>query len=249
MQIYTPENIFSTLLLKKININNEFNINFLPSSLISNKINEKKESLFLLPVLELIKHEDIFVSSKIGISFQGNLSNTYFYFNNKNELKSILLKGDISTTEVLLAKIVLKELYGVEINVELKSENKTGSNILLCGNENFKESNFISALSLTETIDELISLPFSNYVFASYDKNKIEKINSLSVELNNKIFEESSSFFREQGINNDIVESLEDEITTVTFEFFENEREAVNQITRLPYYYGFFEEIIEIKFV
>lgn len=247
MQINSPNNIFTSLLFENINSKNEFNIKYLPSSLITNRIKEETDSIFLIPVFDLIKHEDIFVSSKIGISFQGNLSNSYFYFNNKTELKEILLKGDISTTEVLLSKIVLKELYDIEIEVQLKSEKE--NNILLCGNENFNDTNFASSLSLSETIDELISLPFTNFVFAGYEKSNIEKINSLSENLNNKIFENSGELFKKLKLKEEVIETLENEITTVTFELFDEDKDAVNQLIRLPYYYGIFEEILEVKFV
>lgn len=247
MQIYSPNNIFTSLLLENLNSAGEFNINFLPSSLVANRMKEETDSVFLIPVLDLIKHEDIFVSSKIGISFQGNLSNTYFYFNNKAELKNLVLKGDVSTTEVLLSKIVLKELYDLEVEVQVKSENE--NNILLCGNENFNNTNFAASLSLSETIDELISLPFTNFVFASYEKSKIEKLNSLAENLNNKIYEGSGMFFKNMKLKEDVSETLENEIPTVTFELFDEDKDAVNQLIRLPYYYGIFEEIIETKFV
>lgn len=249
MQIYSPKNIFTDLLSEQLSNNLQIEKIITPSSLISNKLSEVKTELFILPVLDVIKHEDVFISSKIGISFQGNLCNSYFHFNNKENLKNILLKGDVSTTDVLLGKIVLKELYNSEIEVELNSGNENESNILLSGNENFNNIKFSNSLSLSETIDELISLSFVNYVIAGYDKSKIEKINSLSENLNINIYEMSKSFFEKQGFNNEVVEILDLEIPSVTFELFEDDKEAINQLIRLPYYYGFFEDIFEIKFV
>ena len=44
-------------------------------------------------------------------------------------------------------------------------------------------------------------------------------------------------------------ELLNDNINTVYFDFTENEREALDELLRLPFYHGIVEEITEVKYL
>lgn len=75
----------------------QYSIEFTSAALISKKLVEDENAIGLIPTLDLLAHKDLFVSSKVGISFNALLSNSYIHFKegqenlNKFFLKAMLL--------------------------------------------------------------------------------------------------------------------------------------------------------------
>ena len=119
-KILLPNNIFARILLSELNISDSYVVEFLPSALIAKKLSDDKNSIGLIPSLDLIPFKDLFISSKIGISFNALLSNSYIHFKEGQEnLQQLFLKGDVTTNEVMLCKILFKEFYEVDITPTL----------------------------------------------------------------------------------------------------------------------------------
>src|SRR5512139_3472190 len=105
-KFYLPQNIFSTVLLSEIEDKAALDFEFHPSSLISKKLSNDDSSVGLIPTMDLVTNKDLFVSSEIGISFNALLSNSYIHFKEEQEtIDELLMKGDVSSNEVILSRI------------------------------------------------------------------------------------------------------------------------------------------------
>ncbi len=84
--------------------------------------------------------------------------------------------GDVSSQEAILSKILFKEMYGSEIQIEISAHlnDPEERNLLIVGDENFVEERFSKGISFAESMVETLSLPFVNYVFASKEKEELE---------------------------------------------------------------------------
>ncbi|MBK9098321.1 MAG: hypothetical protein IPM14_09460 [bacterium] len=108
-KFYLPKNIFSQILLSEIEDKSNLEIGFLPAALIVKEISNRDNSIGLIPSLDLITNKDLFISSEIGISFNALLSNSYIHFKEEQEtIDELFLKGDVSSNEVILSKILFK---------------------------------------------------------------------------------------------------------------------------------------------
>ena len=128
-----------------------------------------KNSIGLIPSLDLIPFKDLFISSKIGISFNALLSNSYIHFKEGQEnLQQLFLKGDVTTNEVMLSKILFKEFYEVDITPTLVKDSSANldETTIIVGDENYQKDLFLNGLSFAEEIIELISGPYINFVLA-----------------------------------------------------------------------------------
>jgi hypothetical protein len=131
--------------------------------------------------LELITNKNLFVSKSVGISFEDQLSNSFIYYEpGLKEIVKLKLAGDISSMEVILSKIIFKELYDsdIEIAIQTKLDTKIIGNYLIAGDENYNNARFEKGISIAEVVSEIISAPFANYVLASNDKNLLEEYTS-----------------------------------------------------------------------
>ncbi|KAB2844186.1 MAG: hypothetical protein F9K45_05190, partial [Melioribacteraceae bacterium] len=112
MKVVIPQNIYAAIFA--INLPGEIknNIKVTASSLIANEIEKGNSDIGLMPTFDLINHKDFFVSGKAALSFDGILSNTYFYFVPGTEkISEIFLRGDISSNEIILSKILFSERF------------------------------------------------------------------------------------------------------------------------------------------
>ncbi len=110
-KILLPQNVFSKILLSELNINENYTIEFQPSSLIANKLSQDDNSIGLIPTLDLVTFNDLYISSKIGLSFNALLSNSYIHFKEEQKtIEQIFLKGDVTSNEIILSKILFKEI-------------------------------------------------------------------------------------------------------------------------------------------
>ena len=79
-KLLLPNNIFTRIFLSELSLNDNYEISFLPASLIAKEITENDNSIGLIPSLDLLTFKDLFVSSEMGISLNALLSNSYIHF-------------------------------------------------------------------------------------------------------------------------------------------------------------------------
>ncbi len=149
-KLLLPQNIFSKIFLSELNLTDQYSIEFTSAALISKKLVEDENAIGLIPTLDLLAHKDLFVSSKVGISFNALLSNSYIHFKEGQEkLEQIFLKGDVTSNEIILSKILFKEFYDIDVSSALvKDENlHIDENVLIVGDENYEKELFLHGLS------------------------------------------------------------------------------------------------------
>ena len=79
MKLIIPKNIYSALFALSLPDELKDSICVESSSLISREVKNGNADIALMPSLDLLKNNDLFVSKKIGISFDGLLSNSYLH--------------------------------------------------------------------------------------------------------------------------------------------------------------------------
>ncbi len=252
MNIYLPNNIFSKLIFENLTDKNLFKTHFLPSSVLTSELFKDKSAVALLPSFDLLKNEELFVASKFGISFEGYLSNSYFYFYNKADIKKLNVTGDVSSTEVLMSKIIFKEEYNIDVEIVLSQTNKDNNvNSLIIGDDNFNYYNVNIGLSLGEKISEIMDIqyPFVNYVLTSFEEDNLKYFNNNAEEIQNNIYEmvENQKFI--QPLKNESITFIKENISSLIINFEEQDKEGLAELIKLPYYHGFFDDMVDIKFV
>jgi hypothetical protein len=252
MKLFSPSNIFTEILSQSLSSDLSGQIIFKPSSLITSEIKNHIKSIGLIPTMDLLKNDDLYVSKEHGISFESSLCNSYIYF--KPEQKDIIefsLFGDISSLEVILSKILFKEIYNSEIKIEiLTNEQKLqNKNLVITGDKNFEDERFVSGISFSEEIIESLSLPFVNYVFASTDKEIIEDFNEKLIGISNLVYTNVEDYKFGKNLSNRAKEYIKSNISSLILDFEISDIEGINQLLRLPYYHGIVNDIIEVKFV
>ena len=250
MNIFFPDNIFTRLLVAVVDEEESKEFLFEPSSILSKKLNDNSHFAALIPTLELITNKDLFVSKSVGISFAGPLSNSFIYYEpGLKEIEKIKLTGDISSMEVILSKIIYKELYDsdIEIAIQTKLDAKISGNYLIAGDENFNNARFEKGISIAEEVIEIISTPITNYVLASKDKNLLEEYSSKllpvldKIEYNNKSLPENSNLISSEFIKKNF--------SSITYKFDERDIAGINELLQLPYYHGLIKDLVEVNFV
>ena len=250
MTIFFPDNIFSRLLVAVIDKEDSNEFLFEPSSILSKKLNDDPHSAALIPTLELITNKELFVSKSVGISFAGPLSNSFIYYEpGLKEIGKIKLAGDISSMEVILSKIIFKELYDsdIEIAIQTKLEAKISGNYLIAGDENFNNARFEKGISIAEEVIEIISAPFVNYVLASNDKNLLEEYSSTLLPVLDKIEYNNSS--SADNVNLKSSEFIKENFSSITYKLDEQDVAGINELLQLPYYHGLIKDLFEVNFV
>jgi hypothetical protein len=251
MNVFLPDNVFTRVLSSCLVEEFELEVAFLPSSQITQNLIKVNSSVGLIPVLDLLKHKDLFVSSKLGISFEGALCNSYLYYlKGQKCVEMLTLYGDISSQEAILSKILFKEIYGSDIQIEIAVhlDEPEGKNLLITGDENFAGERFKKGISFSESMIEALSLPFVNYVFASNDKRVLDsfiiKIGRIDSLVYNKI--EKGNF--DEKISHASEEYIRSNISSLILKFDDQDIEGINQILRFPYFHGIISEIVEVKY-
>jgi hypothetical protein len=250
MNIFFPDNIFTRLLVAVIDEEESKEFLFEPSSILSKKLVGNPHSAALIPTLELITNKDLFVSQSVGISFEGPLSNSFIYYEpGLKELDKINLAGDISSMEVILSKIIFKELYDsdIEITIQTKLDAKISGNYLIAGDENFNNARFEKRISIAEEMIELISAPFTSYVLASNDKILLEEYSSKLLPVIDKI--EYNNSILPEYYNLKSSEFIKAKFNSISYKFDEQDVAGINDLLQLPYYHGMIKDLIEVNFV
>lgn len=251
MKLYLPHNIFLSILsgfLKEQQIPFEYQ----PSALLTGTITKKTGLCGFIPTMELLKNDEYFVSSKFGLSFDGQISNTYIYYKSEmDKLEKIRLFGDISSQEAILTSILFRELYDTNIKLEIVKEfNGLGEeNYLLTGDINFSHGKLTTGFSFAEEIMEITELPYVNYVLASTEKEPLEQIHTRLAGAEEYVLNNVEKIHFPPGWDDDMKEYLLNQIHNVIYEFDESDIEGIKSQLRMPFYYGIIEDIIEPKFV
>ncbi|MDH3268156.1 MAG: hypothetical protein OEM46_04805 [Ignavibacteria bacterium] len=250
-KFYLPQNIFSQILLAEIEDKSSFDFEFVPSPLVVKNILNNEDSLGLIPTMDLISNKDLFVSSEIGISFDALLSNAYIHFNEGQEtIEELYLKGDVTSNEVLLSKILFKEFYEVEIKTTLLSREipDLKDNILIIGDENYEKELFLNGLSFSEEVIELINAPYVNFVLAGTSeevlKNFVQNNKDSFKKPHSEDFNTLFPTFPQSSLD-----YLSVNIQHLVFDLEEQDREGINILLQMHYYHGIIKEIIDVKFV
>ncbi|MCX7876001.1 MAG: hypothetical protein N2321_07535 [Melioribacteraceae bacterium] len=250
MKLFLPNNVFTQILIN--NIPKEIEIIFRPSSLLSKDLEIFTQAVSLIPSLDLINHRTFFASSKIGISFDGLLSNSYFYFiEDQKKFEKIFLQGDVSINEFILSKILFEEKYSSQIDLILdtKTDFLTNQNYIVCGDDNFKKNYFHKGISFADEIADLLNLPFVNYLFVSQDKDQLIEFQNLFSDLDLKIENSLSSSLERIGFNFEAKNFIIENIGSVYYEVTENEVDAFNELIKLIYYHGIVDDMFDVKFL
>jgi hypothetical protein len=201
--------------------------------------------------MDIISNKDLFISSEIGVSFDALLSNAYIHFKEEQEtIEELFLKGDVTSNEVILSKILFKEFYDVEIKTTLLNRELPdfNDNILIIGDENYEKGLFLNGLSFSEEIIELINAPYVNFVLAgtseeiltNFVQNHKENFKKAHSEDFNALF---------PNFPQSSLDFLSVNIQHLVFDFEEQDIEGIKQLLQMPYYHGMIKEIIEVKFV
>ena len=252
MKIIMPKNIYSSILAAELQKNEVFEISNKESSLICKDLEFNTSAVALIPSLDLINHRHLFVSGKLGISFDGVLSNSYLYFvEGQKNIERIYLRGDVSLNEILLTKILFSERYGanLEITLDLSKSPESGKDFIVVGDENYSLWDVENAISLADETSELLDLPYVNYVFASPDREAMEmfnnSINPVDIIIEDKIENTLDGFQVSEQAKNFITSNL----GSLYYDMTENEMSAVNELMKLVFYHGIIDDMFDVKFV
>jgi hypothetical protein len=192
MKLYFPDNIFTRMFAENLPEDLNREIIYTPSSAIPLQLKNDPTAAGLITPTDILASPEIFISSKIGISFEGSLSNTYIYFvPDQKDFNSLALFGDISSLEVILSKIFFKENYNSDIEVELLTDvsKSKGKNLLVSGDANFSTEKYNSGLSFAEEMVDMLSLPYVNFVLASMSDIVLEEVNKSCAGISQKIYD------------------------------------------------------------
>lgn len=249
-KIFLPRNIFSRIFLSEID-STELEFQFVPAALTAKHILENNNSLGLIPSLDLLSNKDLFVSPKIGISFDALLSNAYIHFKeDQATINELFLKGDVTSNEVILSKILFKEFYDVNIKTTLITSEPEDfkSNLLIAGDENYEKELILNGLSFSEEVIELISAPYVNFVFVSPSEDVLKEFeNTFRPQLEKGHSEKYKTLFPE--LPDTSLDFLSVNIQHLVFDFDEQDIEGIKQLLQLPYFHGLIKEMIDVKFV
>jgi hypothetical protein len=229
----------------------ELEFEFVPSSLIAKRISNEKDTVGLIPTMDLLSNKDLFISSEIGISFNALLSNAYIHFKEEQEtIEELFLRGDVTSNEVILSKLLFKEFYDVEVKTTLLNREVSDfkDNILVIGDENYEKEIFLNGLSFAEEIIELISAPYVNFVLAAESKEILKDFNlkykSSLAKGHADNFDDLFPDFPQTSLD-----FLSVNIQHLIFDFEEQDLEGIKQLLQMPYYHGMIKEITDVKFV
>lgn len=251
MKILFPQNIFASLLVETLPDELVSQISYTESSRLYSELEADRYDVALIPALELIKNKDLYVSKKICVGFNGFLCNSFVYFiPDQLELSKLFVTGDVSAHDVMISKFLFTEMYNKNIEISLladKNASTDDKNLQIIGDDNFENLKLLHGLSISEEMTEMISFPYINYVLASKSGVNIDEFNQKVDKLNVSFDENIEKIVNAQKLPQDAKEYVIDQAGSFTFELGEAEEHGLNELLRLPYFYGMIDDIIEIK--
>ena len=251
MKLILPDNIFSKIFLSEIDSHAKLEAEFSPSALIAKRIITEENSLGLIPTLDLLTFKDLFVSSAIGISFNALLSNSFIYFKEKQKtIEEIFLRGDVTSNEVILSRVLLKEFYNINVKTTLLTSEPSDfeKNLLIVGDENFVKELFSNGLSFSEEIIELISAPYVNFVLAGSNETMVK---DFALAYKSKFIKGHSESFGDlfPKLPKTSLDFLRLNIQHVIFDYEDQYIEGIKFLLQLPFLHGIINDIADVKFV
>ncbi len=244
-----PNNLFANLLASALP-REFFSYYYLSNSEILKGLINGEIDIAIVPSLEILNENNLFISKKIGIAFDGPLSDDYFYYA-KNSLETLKFAGSVSLNEILLSRVLFKENYGVDLAQEVVStmpENFT-ENYLVSGDENFRGKLFERGDSLAEHVADFIEAPYLKYAVVALHKENIEMAHQNIYNPEGEIEITFPTILRSLDFSENVIEFVKNNFDGLYFELTENEIDGYNEMRKLPFYYGFIEEVKEIEFV
>jgi hypothetical protein len=252
MKILSPKNLFASLFLVSIKENFNPEIELKDAAVISSELEKNPDAVGIIPSCDLISHRDFYISKKLALSFDGVLSNAYFYFTaNQNSFKDLFLIGDVSSNEIILSKILFKERYASDIQLHLETGkiNREEKNYLIIGSENFKNNKYSGGLSYSDELSTMIFLPYVNFVFASKSEENIKLINRDWKDIDNHLETNLKNYLEKLSLDPETVNFIADNFNSVYYEMTESELEGLTELLQLPYFHGISDELFELKLV
>lgn len=252
MNLYVPNNIYASIFTSAIPNDERIKIIRKESALLSKQLFRDVSAIALIPTLELINHNDLFVSSKFSLSFDGILSNSYLYFVEKERLiDKIYIRADVSINEIILTKILFAERYLIhpEIILDTSLKAQSDKDYVVSGDENFTSWNFEHGISFADEISDLIDFPYVNFVFASQDKNALEDFNKMFNNLDALIEDNIQNILLPLNYSENVKSFIKENLGSIYFELTENEIEAVKELIKLLYYHEIIDDIFDINFI
>ncbi|MFC2133265.1 hypothetical protein ACFLTH_01495 [Bacteroidota bacterium] len=252
MKLIIPRNIYSAIFALSLPDEMKESIMVESSSLIIRELKNGNADIGLIPSIDLLKHNDLFVSKKIGISFDGLLSNSYLHLiPETSTFSDVYLNGDVSLNEIVLTKIIFKERFKSEVTIHLDSNPLEfgKKNYLIVGKDNDSEENFDKGISFSDLIAEIIDRPYVNFVLVSPDKNKLKNFTEKMENWDKKIEDNLEDYLNNIDEREEVSEFIRLNFNSAYFEITENEMEGLNDLLKLPFYHGMIDEIVELKWI
>ena len=251
MKIFLPDNIYSSLF--KSALPSDFETQVRPSTLIVKELEKHTQALALIPSLELLNNKDLLVSKKVGISFDGILSNSYLYFmEGQRDFYKVFVRGDVSKNEILLSKILFEEMYSSKAELILDTSEKIleTNNYLICGKENFLDQKYLKGISLADEIADMLNYPYLNYVLVTKDRESIINFHrSIANNLDELIETNFQSVLTELNATTEVKNYFIENYDSVNYNMTENEEEGLNELIKVRYYHGIIADMFDVKFV
>lgn len=250
MNVIIPQNIYSAIFAMNLPDEIKSSIKVTASSLIANEIEKGNSDIGLMPSFDLLNHKDLFVSKKAALSFDGILSNAYFYFVPGSEkVSEIFLRGDISSNEIILSKILFSERFNSDIKLtldtsEIIDENK---NYIIGGGDNFGSFDFNKGISFADQVAKIIDYPYVHYVWVSKDEEMLKEFNTYFNEVDKTVEDRIEIILQNMNFRKEVNEFIEENLNSVYFEMTENEITGLHELLKLPFYHGITKEMFELK--
>ncbi|PIW98810.1 MAG: hypothetical protein COZ80_08615 [Ignavibacteria bacterium CG_4_8_14_3_um_filter_37_9] len=254
MKYIFPDNLFSRFYAFSFSEEEKKRISFLPSAQITAALLNEKDAIGLIPTLDLLTHEQLFVSKLGGVSFESEFCNSYLYFPtniDQKKVTEVALSGDVSSLEAILCKILFAELYDQQVKMSLQTSSEIESDmpLLLVGDTNFVNERCLTGISFADGAIEILSAPFVNFVFAGKEKETVIAFNNNFASLIPMLYKSILPFIASLNLTSELKDKIREEFSSFVFEFDSMDIDGIAQLTRLPYYHVMIKEMIEIKFV
>lgn len=225
---------------------------FREASVISTELENGNADIALVPSCDLIKHSHFLVSSRIAVSFDGLLSNAFYYFvPEQNRFSDIYMYGDISTNEIILSKILFKEKYSTDVQIHLETGkiDTSQKNYLMVGDVNLEKGRFNSGMSLSDEVSEMLFMPYVNFVAVSKEASYLEELHKVLKDTDVLIEDNLDKLLKHIEIDEASKEIIKNNFNSVYFEMTNSEVEALKELLQLPYFHGITDDMVELKFV
>ena len=252
MKLIIPNNIFATLFFLSIDEKDRPDVIVKESPLIASELENNESSVELIPSLDLIDNRELYVSSKLGLAFEGLLSNSYlYYFDENSEVNNVGLRGDISKNEVILSKILFRERYNLtpEFSLDTNKDLNENNDYLITGSENWNNNLYKKGISFSEQTSDILDFPYMNYLFVAKDEDSIKFFNNQFKNISKSIITKLEINLSKIGLAVEVNDFIKKEIPSVYYELTDAELEGLKELLQLVYYHQIYEDIFDVKLV